>query len=92
MQVAGDGDWHDGKSNSGVLLHLYFANQERNVWLLEAQTWSWNTMMFDVRGYVFVVRMRACQKRFIWMRLRIIPVKQVFTLPDLMAIASDCAR
>lgn len=49
-------------------------------------------MVFDVWRYVFVVRMCACQRRLIWMWLRIIPVKQVFTLPDLIAIASDCAR
>ncbi len=43
-------------------------------------------MMFDVWQNVFVMRVRTKQRWFIRMRLRIVPVQLLLTLPDFVTI------
>ena len=51
-----------------------------------------NPIVFDVRWYVFVMRMSALQSGFIWMWLGIIPKKLFRPLPNFIPVPINQSR
>lgn len=64
-------------------------DQEGQVGFREAQARSRNTMVLDVRRYVFVVWMCTCQTWISWVWLRIVPVQLFCAVPHLITVVSD---
>lgn len=71
---------------------LDLTNESGYVGSSEAHLRSGYAVMFDIRRKVLVVGISALQGRIGWMRLRIIPVKLLFSSPDLVAIPINCSR
>jgi hypothetical protein len=66
-----------------------FLNQERQIRRVKTQTRGRKPVMFNIRGKVLMMGLSGGEFWVIWMRLRIVPIENVFTLNDFIAVTFD---